>query len=358
MATEQAPRVGEHEVELCLADAGEALARVRLRQELQRPRRGPAFTWDAGSSTWRLRFPRLGVDRMEYLLEVEDRAGNVAVRPDANNPLRAAGPFGDKSVIEFPGYRPPAWFVPGAPLAGDVREVWVRSRFLAAHLDGVLWSAPGLESGSEAPLLVVHDGPEYAAFSGLLQLLEHSVSSAALPPFRAALLGPVERDETYSASARYGRALVDEILPILNQLAPTPPERRFWVGMGASLGALAMLHGQRLRPESFGGLFLQSGSFFRQRFDRSERGFPRFRRISRFVGTVLAGLDGAARIPVTMTCGVAEENLANNRALASALRAQGYAVRLHEVRDAHNWVAWRDALSPGLVDLLRLVWVP
>jgi enterochelin esterase family protein len=358
MATALAPRVGEHEVELTLADAGEALARVRLRQELQRPRRGPAFTWDAASGAWRLRFPRLGVDRMEYLIEVVDRAGRADLRPDPANPLRAAGPFGDKSVIEFPGYRPPAWFVPGSPLAGDVREVWVRSRFLATHLSGVLWSAPGLDVGREAPLLIVHDGPEYAAFSGLLQLLEHAVGSDALPPFRAALLGPVDRDETYSASARYGRALVDEILPTLDQLAPTPSERRFWVGMGASLGALATLHAHRIRPERFGALFLQSGSFFRLRSDRAERGFPRFRRISRFVGTVLAGLDGAAPIPVTMTCGVAEENLANNRAVAAALRGQGYPVRLDEVRDAHNWVAWRDALAPGLVDLLRLVWVP
>ena len=57
--------------------------------------------------------------------------------------------------------------------------------------------------------------------------------------------------------------------------------------MGASLGALAMLHAHRMHPDSFGGLFLQSGSFFRQRFDRNEAGFGRFRRITRFVGTVL-----------------------------------------------------------------------
>ena len=54
--------------------------------------------------------------------------------------------------------------------------------------------------------------------------------------------------------------------------------------MGASLGALAMLHAHRMHPDLFGGLFLQSGSFFRQRLDRYERGFPRFGRISRFVG--------------------------------------------------------------------------
>jgi enterochelin esterase-like enzyme len=39
-----------------------------------------------------------------------------------------------------------------------------------------------------------------------------------------------------------------------------------------------------------------------------------------------------------------------------ALHAQGYRVRLGEVRDAHNWTAWRDAFDPYLLDLLREEW--
>ena len=41
---------------------------------------------------------------MEYLLEVDG-----VLQPDPANPLRAPGPFGDKSVIEWPEYQPPAW---------------------------------------------------------------------------------------------------------------------------------------------------------------------------------------------------------------------------------------------------------
>jgi enterochelin esterase family protein len=101
---------------------------------------------------------------------------------------------------------------------------------------------------------------------------------------------------------------------------------------------------------------LQSGSFFRQRWDRQESGFPRFRRISRFVGQVLHEGPTATPIPITLTCGAPEENLANNRAVATALRRQGHAVSLHVNRDAHNYVGWRDTLDPHLTDLLARAW--
>ena len=128
------------------------------------------------------------------------------------------------------------------------------------------------------------------------------------------------------------------------------------MGAGASLGALALLHAQRRHPGVLGGLFLQSGSFFRQRFDRHESRFPRFGRIARFVGRVLAPDAWDDAVPVRMTCGTVEENLRNNRAVASALARQGYDVALHEARDAHNWVAWRDSLDPHLLDVLALAW--
>jgi enterochelin esterase family protein len=185
---------------------------------------------------------------------------------------------------------------------------------------------------------VAHDGPEYAEHSSLLTLL------GRLPPLRAALIGPVNRNETYSASARYARALVEEILPVL----PQAPLR---VGLGASLGALALLHAHRRYPESFDALFLQSGSFFRRR-DLHERRFPRFQRIARFVGTVLAG-ETPRPIPLAISCGNVEENLASNLVVADALREQGHGVDFQEFRDGHNWVAWRDDLHPGLSELIH-----
>jgi enterochelin esterase family protein len=58
-------------------------------------------------------------------------------------------------------------------------------------------------------------------------------------------------------------------------------------------------------------------------------------------------------VPVVLTCGLAEENLANNREMARALAGQGYPARLAEVPDAHNFTGWRDALHPHLTDLLH-----
>jgi enterochelin esterase-like enzyme len=299
---------------------------------------------------WQARFEPPPVDRLEYLLELRFRNGRTTRIPDPANPLRAPGPFGYRSVFELPGYRAPAWL--GAdPPRGETTDLAVRSRPFRRDVPIRLWSAAGTDPADELPLLVVHDGPEADEYGSLTLFLDELVAAGRMRPFRAALLQPLERNDHYSASAAYARTLAWDVLPAL----PALRRRRHLAGLGLSLGALALLHAHRRHPETFGALFLQSGSFFRLATDRQERSFPRFERISRFVGKVLRGED-AEPIPVTLTCGLAEENLANNRAVAAALATQGYEVRLAEVRDAHTWTGWRDAWDPWLADLLARVW--
>ena len=203
-------------------------------------------------------------------------------------------------------------------------------------------------AGARAPLLVVLDGPEYVRRAFLLRLLHRLVDQREAPPHRVALVVPDDRLETYSASTPYARALV----AALDDLAGRQVRR---VGLGSSLGGLALLHAHRLEPRSFAGLFLQSGSFFRRRTDPQERGFRRFARVARFVGTVLRGEPGRP-IPVTITCGLDEENLENNRAVAAALTEQGYDVELHESPGGHDWPLWRRQLKARLPGLLERAW--
>ena len=59
------------------------------------------------------------------------------------------------------------------------------------------------------------------------------------------------------------------------------------IGMGTSLGGLAMLHAYCRYPDTFDALFLQSGSFFCPRFDEHERHFRYYPRMVRFVASVL-----------------------------------------------------------------------
>jgi enterochelin esterase-like enzyme len=323
-----------------LPDPGHEHAEVVLAQEVVRPRPGPAFAWRDGA--WRLEFPRPEVDRLEYLLAIDG-----ALVPDPGNPLRAPGPFGEKSVIEWPEYRPPAWLDSIAD-TGTLEHLEVRCRRLVARVQVLLYSTPD-PPAMDAPLLVVHDGPEYAEYSGLTRFLDVMSWEEQIPPLRAALIQPVDRNETYSASALYSAALARELLPAVAKRAPHGPR----IGMGASLGALAMLHAWSRHPKLFDGLFLQSGSFFRQRFDSYESGFPRYRRITRFVGTVLRGLEVEPAIPIALTCGTGEENRANNEALAAALTAQGHPTWLAQVRDGHTWTCWRDGFHPNLPALVE-----
>ena len=323
-------------------DPEQRFAAVRLCSDLPLPERD--FVRENGS--WVLRLPDNQLARLEYQLELLDHDGAAQVVCDPDNPRRAPGAFGEKSVLWAPDYRPPEWLEePGVP--GALDQVGIR--VLGRPLEIAVWSP----SDGELPLLVAHDGPEYDALSGLTQYAGAMIENGSLPAFRVALLPPGDRDEWYSASAVYGRALSSRILAALRDavaVAGMP------VGMGASLGALAMLQAQRTWPGTFAGLFLQSGSFFVPRYDRHESGFPRYRRITRFVGGVLRATADAQPVPVVMTCGAEEENIHNNRLMASALSVQDYPVELHEVPDLHNYTGWRDALHPHLTGLLARLW--
>jgi enterochelin esterase-like enzyme len=317
-------------------------AEVRLFSDL--PLHDRAFVRDDGG--WVLRLPRLRLARLEYLLEVCDLDGATHLVRDPGNPRHAPGPFGAKSVVWAPSYQPPSW-LDEPPLASARSEIEVR--VLGRELTIPIWS-PG---EGELPLLVAHDGPEYDALASLTRYAGAVIERGAVAPFRIALLPPGDRNEWYSASATYARSLCTRIVPAVRTevaVAGRP------VGIGASLGALSMLHAQRSWPGTFAGLFLQSGSFFVSRYDGHESGFQRYARVTRFVSRVLRTHQWAEPVPTVITCGAEEENVHNNRLMAAALAAQGYPTTMHEVPDLHNFTSWRDSFDPWLTGLLARLW--
>jgi enterochelin esterase family protein len=160
----------------------------------------------------------------------------------------------------------------------------------------------------------------------------------------AVLVDSARREEDFSCNSRWAARTAAE-------LAGAAP----LVGVGSSLGALALLHLHWTRPGPLAGLLLQSGSFFHERTERYERDFRRFDRIHRFVDRVLAGRRPPPQVPVTLTVGLGEQNRENNRPLAEALAAHGWDVRLVEHPGDHDWDAWRLSLREELPRLLRRV---
>jgi len=326
---------------LRLADPDERYTAVRLRSDL------PALEYERSGEDWTLDLGGTPVERLEYELELVHADGDIERICDPANPLRVPGAFGEKSVLLWDGYAPPAWL--DAPKAeGPERGLTAPGRGLGAEVAVRIWSPADAKDTKPLPLLVANDGPEYAKLAGLTDYGAAMIASGELPPHRVALLAPGARNEWYSASPLYAGALVRGVLPAV---AAEVAVRGAPVAMGASLGALAMLHVQHSHPGTFAGLFLQSGSFFTPEHDIQERGFERWARVTAFVAEVLSGGVGSGAAPAVLTCGTGEENFHNNLEMAAALGEQ-----LHEVGDLHNYTAWRDALDPHLTHLLAGLW--
>jgi enterochelin esterase-like enzyme len=238
---------------------------------------------------------------------------------------------------------------------GRTTELEVDSRPLHATVRVTLWSPAGAGGGETLPVLAVHDGPEYVERVRICELACGWIGEGRAPAHRIALLHPGEREEWYSASALYARALVGDVLPAIAEAARAvgPP-----VGLGASLGALAMLHAQRRHPEALSGLFLQSGSFFTPRYDHTEKGFARYGRIVRFVRSVVREQEFERPVPAVLTCGADEDNVHNNRRVAAALALQGYGAPLHERPGGHGWPVWAEGVRAHLPRLLTAAWAP
>ena len=325
-----------------LLDPHGRLAVVRLVQEIGLPGR---HEFEPLPGAWRLALPLPEVDRMEYLFELADHNGNRLTITDPANPLRAQGAFGDKSVLEFASYRPPVWLAGDIVAGTESSVIEAPAPELGAVVTATLWSSAPLDDTAPAPLLVVHDGPEYATLGAFTRYLAASIAAGALPPLRAALLGPGDRNRWYSADPAYAHAL--------GELLTTVPAT-VRVGVGVSLGGLAMLHAHRTHPGRFDALMLQSGSFFTPQLDPQEADFSGFAAVTGFVAEVRAATASQPGADV-LTCGTIEENLANNVEMAMNLRRLGYRADLVRVRDAHNFTAWRDALHPHLTELITEV---
>ena len=345
--TTTGPAIEQGGVRFWLPDPDDAYVGARLYQEvsgdlrlLEMQRR------DGGFELW---LDRPAVDRMEYLFELTDHDGGTSRVLDPENDASVDGAFGRKSVVEFPGYAQPRW-LPGPDAPAELTELAVPSDRLGAPMPIRLWQPAGFEQSQPLPLLVVQDGFEFETFAAITAWADAGVTRGWVRPFRMALLHPVERINWYSANPAYADALVEVALPAIVE-ASAPVERP--VITGASLGGLAALHAHIQHPDVFGGLFIQSGSFFTAVPEGREESLQA---IPPFVNGIHASATLRDPVPTVMTAGQVERNLGNIRRMARTLAARGYDVALNEVPDGHNYTAWRDALDPHLTGLLARLW--
>lgn len=345
-----APSVVEDRLVFTLADSQRLFTRVGLDCD-DAVEGGRRFRRTARG--WSLSLPRPELKRLEYRLVVSKRGGNTEVVCDPDNAERVQTAFGERSVALLPGYEEPRWLRDGLADSRHVAELAYDDAELG-ELPITVWQPAELAAETPAPLLVVHDGPEYAELSDLTTYLMWLIARDEVPPFRAALMQPVDRDEWYAANPDYARAELSAVGHIGETVAVDGP----LVVMGASLGGLAALTVAAASEGRVRGVVAQSGSFFDVALDPQESAYPYFDRVTAVVAGVRAAgaVSEGSGLSVGLTCGRLEENWPNNQALATALESQGHAVTLTGLDDLHNYTAWRDGFDPTLGSVLRSVW--
>ncbi|HWB19920.1 MAG TPA: alpha/beta hydrolase-fold protein, partial [Phycisphaerales bacterium] len=263
--------------------------------------------------------------------------------------------FSSKSIAYLPGYSEPMSIAPPPQESLGALEPITLPTLGEQTTTAALWHPHGFTMRDHLPLILFLDGPDYVNFAHADHVLANLVASRAIPPCRALFYPPQKRNEEYSANPGMPDFLTVDLPAALADHCPVPDNYRERFAIGASLAGLCLLHADFNRPNFFGGLLLQSGSYFQPQSDWMETDFPYFLRITGFVHTLLA----ATRMPhqhlpaLHMTCGLGEENISNNRAMADNLARLRYPVRFVEHPDAHNWTSWQHCLGPGLIHLLN-----
>ena len=282
---------------------------------------------------------------IEYRLAVlSDESRRLILDP--RNPKRSSGPLGVNSVASGPRYVPPPW-LGAASESGSLQSLGARSKLWGRYKTHLLYIPPGFDRVVRYPLLIVHDGPEFAEFAGLKECLDVLISSGDLPPMLALLHAPHDRNQEYVDNPTHIRHLVEEVLPRVYSTYQIGPV----FAMGASLGAVASLSVAYRRPGTIDGLLLQSGSFVTALGGRFKRG-PILRPVTRFVPEILSDSESLPG-QIVMSCGTYDGLVEDHRRLVPQLRDRIPGVRYEEINAGHHWRCWRDRLRPDLMALLR-----
>ncbi len=338
---------------------------VRLRHWIYGLPSTQPFLRIAGTDLWYLLLELPERSRVEYKIEVVEDGEEHWIRDPLNDRL-AHDPFGANSVFHGVGYETPAWTRADPDVRrGSFEEVVIDSRafgdrrhtrvYLPARFRGA-----GDGSARRYPLIVFHDGEDYARYADLVTVLDNLVERLEIAPPVVALSTPVgDRLEEYGDDPRHARYLAEELLPALEERYPL---RRGPAGRGlagASFGAVASLAAAWRHPGVWGRLLLQSGSFAFSDVGGNHRRGEAFDPVVEFMNRFREEPRRPAE-ELFLSCGIYESLIYENRSLVPLLQEAGLEVRYREARDGHNWENWRDRLRAGLSWLfpgpLRLVY--
>ena len=289
---------------------------------------------------------------------------------DPLNPRRTPDdptyPLFATSVLDMPGAPDEQWALRRPVRRGLIEERAVTSALLRNPVLGNerpiwIYTPPGYApTAGPYPLLLLLDGAAYVSnrFGNAPATLDNLINDGRIRPAIVVFdLG--NRGGGPAGRARYGEALVQELMPMLRASYPISTSPADTVIGGSSGGGLAAAEIALLHSDVFGNVLSQSGAF-RGRLPGAEEpnstaqaylAAPR-KPIRFYLEVGLYDNVPSAGLPLHEMV-LDETNLMGNRHLRDVLRAKGYDVTYREVGGGHEWVHWRAMLADGLMTLLK-----
>jgi enterochelin esterase family protein len=272
--------------------------------------------------------------------------------PDPQNPNR----IGDRSLLELPAAVPQPWIKPRPDVAQrPMKEHTLHSAALGEDRNFAVYVPPGYDAkGAPCGLLVAFDG------DGLPEdptTLDNLIAAGRIPPLVGVFVRQRDRSHELTCSPTFVKFLADELVPWVraNYAVNADPKRA--IVRGLSLGGLMASYCAFERPDVFGNVLSQSGSYqWLPEADMTSSALPP---VAAEPGWLTRQYVAAPKRDVTfyLEAGRFEDIshnglLTENRRLRDVLRAKGYTVHYSEFTGGHDPANWRGSFADGLLALV------
>jgi len=258
------------------------------------------------------------------------------------------------SILELPGAPPQPHVLPraGAP-HGSVAESVIVSQILGNERKVWVYTPPGYDaSGPPCGLLLLFDGHAYSHLIPTPTILDNLVAAGDIQPVVAIMpdsLGELRAKEL-CCFPPFVDFLTTELLPWVQQDYHVTIDPARTVVAGSSYGGLAAAFAGLRRPDVFGNVLSQSGSFWWKPESDSDWEW------------ITRQFDQSPRLPLrahldiglfeTKTVPGRPSQLESNRHLRDVLLSKRYSLHYKEFSGGHDTICWQGTLANGLLALI------
>ncbi len=301
------------------------------------------------SDVWMRAYTFPEAARLDYKLVVD---GSWILDPA--NPHRQWSGFGPNSELRMPAWVFPAETVrnPDAPAGLFGSNQTLVSPTLGYAVTYRVFTPAGYdaEALSGLPVLYITDGHEYSddRLGAARIVLDNLIADGRIEPTIAVFIDPRLngqnlRQEHYIQNPDFAAFVAEELVPTIDALFRTRPDRDSRVILGTSLGGLFSAYLGVLHPETFGKLAIQSPAFWVSESPQRWTGPS----IYAMMGEAADGL-----FEVYMSTGTINDTEDGARRMREVFEAHDHALTYREVPEGHSWGNWRALIDEALVALL------